>query len=307
MESVNRSYLAALMAIIFWGTTFALSKSVVSDPLSPLVFIAFRSIVGFLFIFTYLGLTGQIGAWFQEFRQHYRYLFFLGAGLYSASYLVQYWGMIHTTTINQAIIANIQTFFVVFYNAILFKKKAPRRFILGAVIAFFGVFIIIFRDGIVISGSTLGGDIISIFAFAFWGLYTACSKPINIKANPLFNATSILLTASVLLVPLTAMGGGFSQLNSMNTQQWGIIMYLAIFCTSITFILWNWALSNPELGTEKIAIFSLLNPVVGILTSMLFLGEILTWKIALGSIIIFAALIFANSSPKREKLNSSTD
>ena len=178
------SYLFALIAVALWGTTFAVSKFVTPDPLSPLCFTAIRTFLGGMALFIFLIAKGEFVAFKEMVKRHLPTFLGLGAGLYSLAYIFQYWGLMYTSSINQSILSNTQTFWVVVVNLFIFKHRPNKIFLLGAIISFGGVFYIIFQDGLSTTSVTLLGDVISLIAFLFWGSYTAMSKPISMKENP---------------------------------------------------------------------------------------------------------------------------
>jgi drug/metabolite transporter (DMT)-like permease len=300
MKPSRKSYIQATITILFWGTTFAISKLVLNKPLNPITFTAIRSLLGFVILFLFLAIKGEIKAWLKVLKKHFPNFLIIGAGLYSFAYIVQYWGISSTFAMNQAIISNTQTFWVVIINLIVFKKKPKPRFVLGAILAFVGVLFVLMNDQFQLSTDTLKGDIISIFAFILWGAYTAFSKPISTKEKPFYVTTSIIFCANLLLIPLSIGLGGIEETSLLTVEQWGIMFYLGFFCIGLTFILWTSALSEKTVPSENIALLSMLNPVVGIITAILLLSEVFTSQIIIGTLIIFIGLLISESNPKQK-------
>jgi drug/metabolite transporter (DMT)-like permease len=290
----GNSYLFAVLAVALWGTTFAISKFVTPNPLSPLCFTAIRTFLGGLALIIYIISKGEFRVFKDMIKRHITTFLGLGAGLYSLAYVFQYWGLMYTSSINQSILSNTQTFWVVVVNLLIFKHRPKMLFLIGALISFVGVFYIIFQDGLSTMSATLLGDIISLIAFLFWGSYTAMTKPISMKENPLHVTTAIICFATIFLIPISLIFGGWGELIQISLSQWGIMFYLGVGCVGISFLSWTFALSNKNVQSENIAIISMLNPVVGIITSILLLGEILTSSTAFGCIIVFCGLFIAN-------------
>lgn len=294
LNKIAHPYLFAIISVSLWGTTFAVSKFVTPTPLSPLSFTAIRTFLGGLALLLYIIAKGEFQAFKTMISHHFGTFLCLGAGLYSLAYVFQYWGLMYTSSINQSILSNTQTFWVVVFNLFIFKHRPNKVFLLGAIISFIGVFFIIFQDGLSASSVTFLGDVISLVAFLFWGSYTAMSKPISMKENPLHVTTAIICFAVVFLIPVSLIFGSGQEMLKLTSSQWGLMIYLGIGCVAITFLCWSVALSNKEIPSENIAIISMLNPVVGIITSILLLGEILTLPTIFGCVIVFCGLIIAN-------------
>jgi drug/metabolite transporter (DMT)-like permease len=285
IRSTSKSYLFAVIAVLIWGTTFALSKFIL-PPLNPITFTAIRSVIGITVLLLFLIVTHQVHQWIVVFKKRFFNLLWVGIIFYAGSYLLQYWGIMYTTATNQAMLSNTQTFWLVFFNFIILKKKPSKRFILGAILAFIGVLFIILNEEFQISPETIKGDLISIVTFIFWGLYSFCVKPLSEQEKPLFVTTSIIMSGLILLVPLSL---GLGAINEIG----------------LTFICWATALSNKEIPSENIVLITMLNPVIGVITSVLWLDELLTPSKVLGIFIVLLAVVVVNYS--RTKKNKTGD
>lgn len=301
MNSSIRSYIFAIIATVLWGTTFAIGKIVVPNPLSPITFTCIRTVFGAGILILFILIRHEFHFFMEVFHRRFFILLAIGMILYSGAYVVQYWGLSYTYAIHQTIMANTQTFWVVVFNFLIFKRKSSRSFLLGAIISFIGVLFVIINENIEFSSATLRGDLISLVAFILWGGYTAFSKPISTQENPLYVTTGFILCAAILLVPLSFLLNGPAEMILLSYSQWGIMVYLGVFCVAITFILWNYALSNKNLDSENIAIINMAQPIVGIITSIIILGEILTVQAMIGFIIVLSGMIVANYHTIRPK------
>jgi drug/metabolite transporter (DMT)-like permease len=76
----------------------------------------------------------------------------------------------------------------------------------------------------------------------------------------------------------------------LTTQQWVSILYLAVFCSSIGYLLWNYALSRTE--AVKASIWLYLEPVAAFIGEFAFFGIIpLPLTLVGGAGIIVGAII----------------
>ena len=257
-----------------------------------------RTILGFLALFSYLIISKQLKPWIQVIKTHFWTLLCLGVISYAVSYLLQYLGLSFTTATRQAIMSNTQTFWVVMINLIIFKRKPKPLFILGAVLAFFGVFLVVYDNSSAGSNGYLIGDIISLISFISWGAYTAFSKHISTQEPPLFVTTSIILFATIFLTPLSFGLGAYQELIQLTGIQWLIMIYMGCICVGITFLLWANALADKEIPSENIAIITMLNPIVGIMFAAIILGELISLQEFIGLCIVLFSVIIAEQSKK---------
>ena len=293
-------YIAGIFSVTFWGTTFAFSKKVVPDPLFSLNFTTIRTLFGVLFILLYIIFTGQSKKFLKVLKKYIKRFLFTGMILYSFAYIIQYYGITKTTATNQAIIGQTQTFWVVILNFIFLKKKPTKFFFAGLFLAFSGVTLVILREGQELYGGHLVGDLLSILAFAIWGSYTFSTKQISDSEKSLYVTASILLCAICFLFPLSLSLGLVEEASDLSAAQWGLLVYLGVACVGLAFILWTFALSNKNIGSEKIAILTMLQPVVGIITGAIVLDEKITLQVIFGLLLVLSGLYLANL--KKEKI-----
>ena len=287
--------------MIFWGTAFPFSKYIVDKSINPIVFLALRMSFALLFCFVYLIFSRQIKNWFYMFKRNFWLLLVLGMILYSSSYIIQYFGVRYTTAINQTIISNTTTFFVVFLNFVLYRHKPTKIFVISMITGFLGVLLIMLNDNLQISSETVIGDLLTLLSFFIWALYVVFNREISIKENPLFVTVSVFIWVCFLLVPLSFGFGMVEQIELLSILDWGVIAYLGIICSGVATLFYTIALSNEEIPSENLALIGFLIPVVGIFTSFLVLDEEINWRIIVGCIIVIIS-VFIIESKKEEKL-----
>ena len=194
------AYIAAFLSVVLWGTSFAVAKYVMPDPLGVFVFTALQMLIGTIFLFAVVFIKREIHAWWTYFRQDLKSFAFLGIICYSGAYLVQYWGLSLTTAINQSVISNTQTFWVILLNIVFFKAHVSKKFIGGSLLTFVGIIVLFSTPGNIFSFSTVTivGDLISIVAFILWAAYTSFSQPVSIKVPALHVMTSIFFWGNLV-------------------------------------------------------------------------------------------------------------
>jgi len=299
-----QSYLYAICAVSIWGTTFAFSKFFIPEYLNFYTFSMIRLILGTSTLFSYLIISRQLRKWLIIFKKKIKLITLTGILFLGGSYILQYLGITYTTAINQSIISNTQTFWLIFFSFLIFKRKPDKKFIPGAVFAFFGVMLIILNNEFKISSETILGDIISIFAFISWGLYSLLAKELNAdesKETSIYITSSLLLLATISIFPVSIYFGLIDHITKLPLNLWPLMIYLGVIAIGLTFLLWNLALSNKNINPENIVIITMLNPVIGIITSIILLGEQFTLKVFFGSILVLSSVFFVNYDFRKSK------
>ncbi|MHA1675371.1 MAG: DMT family transporter [Promethearchaeota archaeon] len=297
------SYMLAVITMIFWGTAFAFSKVIVDHGIHPVVFLALRMSFAFIFLLGYLILLKQLRPWFQMFKRNFWKLLVLGVVLYAISYIIQYVGVQYTTAINQTVISNASTFFVVILNYILYRHKPSRTFIASIIVGFVGILFIILDDGFQMTSATIQGDILTLFSFLLWSLYIVLNRGITLNEKPLFVTFSVFLWTTISLVPLSFEFDIIHQVQLLEWSHWVIIAYLGVVCSGFATLLYTMALANEDIPSENLALINILLPVVGIITSILVLDEGFSWQDLIGCTLVIISVFIVESKQKSQKEN----
>jgi drug/metabolite transporter (DMT)-like permease len=296
-------YIAGLLAYFLWGMTFPFSKLVI-PPVMSITFVAIRTLLGFIILFSIILINKEFKEWVSTLKKHFWALVILGAAFYTLSYVVQFYAIQFTTAINQSIISQTATLWVVLINFLVFKQKPAKKFIFAFLFGIAGVILILISSNFDFSTNTLKGDFLSLITFLLWGSYIAFSKPLSMKIKATHMVSIMFLVGLVILIPLSIAEGGVYQLQQLNGFQWGILVYLGVFCTGFTYLLQNFALSNKDVPSEHISYLMILLPVVSVIFSLIFLEEVLTWSILVGGLLIIFSVIIVNQKPKQIKIES---
>lgn len=298
-------YSLALLAYFIWGLTFPFGKMVL-PPLSPYSFVSIRTGFGSIVLLLYLGIKKQIRVWFQSLKDNFWILFFYSLIPFTLSYILQFYAITFTTSTNQSILAQTSIIWVILINFLVFKEKPNINFIIAVATALFGVILLITQKGFTISTVTIKGDLLSILAFVSWASYSAFSKPISKKLNPIYSTTTILIFSSIFLVSFAFVSGLPEQLGYLTGIQWGIMIYLGVICTGFAYVIHLIAVSGDDVKTEYVVYTGFIMPIVSTIYSVLFLGDILTWRILIGGFLVIISVVIIQIPGKRKQNTESS-
>ncbi|MCK5762588.1 MAG: EamA family transporter, partial [Clostridiales bacterium] len=176
--------------------------------------------------------------------------------------------------------------FIVSIMAIIFlKDKIDRRAILAMVVAFLGIFLMVFDKnnhfntiGIIISfGSALG--------YSVYMIILGLSEIKRVK-TVVVAAYANSITGSLFLITTYFRGELTLQLN---TTAWLGIVFLATVSTMVAIIALATAIRL--IGPSKVSILSTFEPAEGILLSVIFLEEILIKSQVVGTLLVMMAIV----------------
>ena len=271
----------ALTAAIAWGWAFPIIKvgfsafGITADMTgSKMLFAGIRFAIAGLIV---LSVARSSGRSFQTSRRiDWRFILAFALMNTTLHYFFFYVGMSHSEGSRAAILNSLSTFLVVLLACACFKSdKLTSRKILGCTVGFCGILAL-----------NLGGAESGQFTWLGDGmiiLNAICGACANLMTRGLsrridiFVGTGYSLSIGGLLLIISGLvfGGTLPQINMLGI----ICLILLIAISALGFALYNKLLSCNPVG--KVAIYNSLIPIVGTVTSCLFLGETFHMKYAL--------------------------
>jgi drug/metabolite transporter (DMT)-like permease len=185
-------------------------------------------------------------------------------------------------------------------------EKPARRAVFGLALAFVGVVIVADPAGSIDSRRLLG-DALFVGASLSWAGYTLAGREATLRFGSVSANVFATAVGSVLLLPVTFFGGGWSGLGSASAGAWGSIAYLSVAGTVLAFVLFYEGVRL--LGASAAAAFALLVPILGVLSSVIVLGEPLHPALALGGGIVVVGLWLVQMprrSPERDRVSEAS-
>lgn len=289
--------LAFLIASI-WGGNFIVIKLGLYD-VPPMLLAAMR------YIATALPAVFFIKPPKVELRYTVAYGLTIGFGQFSCLFYAMTIGM---TAGLSSIILQSQAFFTVFFARVFLQEEIRPLQLAGLVVAIFGLFLI---GGIKspqgIPAVPLVAFLLTLAAAAFWGLSNvvvrAASNHVASRGEKL-NMLSLVVWSS-LVPPLPLLGLALlmdtpQRLIQATGGMTGIsifaILYLAYLGTIFGSSRWSGLLSKYPAG--KVAPFSLLVPLTGIVLASVILKEKMSFNQYFGSLVVLAGLAVINFEGK---------
>ncbi len=195
--------------------------------------------------------------------------------------LIGSFGLAHSTAAEAALLTCVEPICIVMMSALLLKEALSGRKTFSIVCGVTGAVLIILQ-GIPGLGEFKAthwrGDLLLFTQGFFWALYTIIGKPTLKRVDPM---TFTALT-SVLGIPVLAVAAFFAP----RTGGAAAPFLLAIVFGIIGPLVWNYAMEVVHAST--LANFVFLQPLVGVLGGILFLGDHFTgWSAAGGALILF--------------------
>lgn len=268
-----------LLVTVIWGGGFVASDIALSS-LTPFQIMTIRFFLG-MFLMGSLTIRDLKKIKKEEIKAGV----YMGVALF-VGFVLQIVGLQYTTPSKNAFLTALNVVMVPFLTFLFFKKKMNRKGVLGAVLAVIGVGVLSLNEHF-----SLGfGDFLTILCavgFAFQIVLTGVfvKKCRSTVLNFMQMGTSFLLSFICMIL------AGEYHIEATRNG-WVSVLYLGIVSTTVCYFLQTTC--QKYVDETKAAIILSMESVFGTLLSILILHEAITYRMMIGCIIIFIAVIISN-------------
>jgi len=278
--------LAILTGIsLIWGTNFVVVK-IGLDQLPPLLFVALRFVV----------VAAMLVPFVEPPRGQFRKIFLLSITLGLLHFSMMFVGLRTLDASTAAIAIQLQVPFAAILAALLYKEKLGWQRAFGMAIAFAGVALIAGEPRL--NGQYLALALV-IVAACLWSVASIQMRGIGSISATAVNAWMALFGIPQLLVAsLLFETGQWEALTEVDWRPVFAILYQAVFVVVIGYGAWYKLVRKYELN--QVMPFTLLVPVVGVASAVIFLGEALTAAFIIGgclTVMGVAFIVFRRAAP----------
>ena len=297
----------ALISAIIWGTTF-IATTFLLRYFQPIEIIIYRFLLGTIALFIIYPhgsgwkaiLSPSKHAQKAKGTTLKQELHFAGAGFAG----ITFYCILEKTALNftaasnvGVIISTAPLFTALFAIRLLTNEKPKKNFYLGCIAALIGIFLISFNGATILALNPLG-DLMAIGAAMAWGIYNILLKKISTFGyHPIQVNRRIFSYGLLFMIPLLwPMNFRLDIARLANPVNLISILFLGLAASAFSFTIWNLAVNI--LGAIKTSIYIYVIPIVTVITSVLILGERITWMSALGITFTLAGLIISERKLK---------
>jgi drug/metabolite transporter (DMT)-like permease len=278
--------LILLLTALIWGMSFVTQRLGMRD-IGPFTFNAIRFALGSACLIPLIALR------LRRERRSVPVLASIRAGLVCGLVLfagasLQQAGVVYTSAGNAGFITGVYVILVPIFGLFL-RKKAPWSIWLGAILALGGLFLLsVGKD------FSMGkGDVLVLVGSGFWALHILVIGHYSTRANALILSSTQFLVSSLLsfCVALPLEGLSPSSIRAAGFP----ILYSGIMSIGVAFTLQIYGQKRAHPG--RASIIMSLESLFAALGGMVFLGEALSPRGALGCALILGGMIAAQIDP----------
>lgn len=279
-------YVTAFVIVVIWGCTFVQTKVLINSGLRPDEIFTLRFVIAYLMMLPFSGRRLFLDSVKDEVIALLLGLF--GGSLY---FITENYALAFGYCSNVSLIVCLTPL----VTALIVGWRYPaerlgKAGVAGSVVAFVGMALVVFNGNFVLELSPLG-DVLALAACLCWALYSLLIKHLGARYSNMLITRKVFGYGLLTMLPLLLLRGmNYNALLDGGAVVWGNILFLGCVASMLCFLGWNLCLAR--LGTVRATNFLYLNPVIAIISSMLVLGERVTWIAVTGAVLILAGLVY---------------
>ena len=212
----------------------------------------------------------------------------LGTPINQAFFLV---GLARTTPAHAALLYAVTPLLVLALAVARRQERLEPLRALGRAVAFAGVALLLFGRGLAADRSTLIGDALVFIAVVAWAGYTAESRALLARIDPLALTAAATTFGALVFLPIGVPAVLAQDFARVSARGWLGLGYVSLVTSVTTYLIWSWALART--AASRVAVFSYLQPIAAALLAWLLLGVPLTAHFAVSAAVVLAGVALA--------------
>ena len=277
-----------ILLMIVWGSTFLVTKESVKE-LPPFTLGALR----FMIATGVLGLIGAVRSGRAILRRPMPVgqLLLLAVSGVALFIVALNYAMLWGSVTQAAIIYALTPAAVAIAAVIALKERLSRSRVIGIGLSIAGVVLVIGAGG---KSATAPHPFMAAIAMLVvvtgWAIYTVVAKQVT-NPDQVAVMTWVMALGALMLLPFSAWELVRSGWPSVSVPGWGGIIFLGVVASALAYLVYNWTLVYLE--ASVVGVLSNLDPIVGVLSAVVFLGEALGPLQVLGGTAALGGMVLA--------------
>ncbi len=158
-----------------------------------------------------------------------------------------------------------------------------------------------------IPGSMILGDSLLLSAAVSWALFTVLSQPVVRRFGPIQTLAAVFLIGSTLQLPLLIVDYCWFDLGSFELARvtWrGVagFTFITIITAYTNYLLWYFVIAKYDVARSSVVVNA--SFLLTVLIEAVFFGLLLSWWIAVGSVLLFGGVALAARTRERPSAQS---
>jgi drug/metabolite transporter (DMT)-like permease len=280
--------LLILLAVIFWGTSFVATKTLLLE-IKPVTIIILRLIIASALL-AFIAISTK-----RNFSLNIKsHGWILILALIAVFHLwIQVTGLQYTTASNTGWIIGTAPIFMAIMGLIFYKEKITLIALSGILLAVTGLLILFGKGDITNIGFMENrGDLLVLGSAFTWGVYSTVNKKISLSYSPLMTILYLFLMMAIIIIPFNLNSETIASVVHLSPIGWLMVLFLGLFCSGVAYVIWAQALRDME--SAKVGAFLYLEPLITVAAAGFFLKEEITMLMIFSGLLITIGVFLVN-------------
>jgi len=274
---VKPQHLALMLLCQFiWGVNFVAAK-IGLQHFEPLFFVALRFSIVALLLLPFVGLP----------KRKLLQLIPLSMTMGVMHFSLIFTGMRYLDAATSSIAVQLQVPFAAILAAFFFKETLGWRRLTGMLVAFAGVVLIAGEPRFI---GNLWPLLSVVGAALVWATANVQVKALGdeFDAVTLNGYIAILAAPQLLVVSFLLEGNQWPMVMDVSWMGWAALLFQSVIVAIFSY--WIWYNMMRRYPVNQVMPFTLLLPMIGVISGHLFLDEVITWQMLLGGLATLAGV-----------------
>jgi drug/metabolite transporter (DMT)-like permease len=281
--------LVLIVANVIYATSYAATRLVLDD-IPPATLALVRLVIGALILIPAALATRRPDAPRIPPRDR-RSIAWMGVFGFAAAFAFSHWGIARSTATNAALLITVEPISLILLSPWALGERLTRREGAGAALTLLGAALVVVNGFPGLTQALVPhwrGDLLLLLAGLAYASYSIFGRGVLARHSPLTVTAWSIAWGALAMLPLAGLewlGGAPVRLTPHSVAG---ALYLAVVITALGYLAGNYALDR--VPAPRAAIFLNIQPLVGALLSVHYLGETLTAFTVAGGVLILAGL-----------------
>lgn len=284
-----RSYLLLLFCVTVWGSNFVFGAILV-DNFPPMLLAVTRLL---LTCSIYTAMAAAFGRFEMPSREDWKLLVPIGAMGVLVNQSCFYIGLQDADPTSSSLLLSLSPIAIGLLAAVFLRERLSVRMAVGSVVALSGVFFVVNKGG---SIHLSVGELWICGAMLSFTVATILTRKLMERRDAFFVTAYSTCIGTALLAPVALMRERVTDMNA-EPWAWALLIVTAIVMQVVCGLIWNRQMLR--VGAGRAAVFLNLQPFVAMTLGYVILGNPVTIRQGIGSLLIIGGVLLATSLGKK--------
>jgi drug/metabolite transporter (DMT)-like permease len=283
-----------MLVMVTWGSLGVFTRSI---PLSALSLAFLRAFIALPVLFAVMKVKKT-----EKVRWRLLKPYIISGVLLGFGWLTLFYGFKHTSISSAVMIYNMCPVYVMIAAPLILRESISKIQIAVIILSFLGLFLIVGQN--LLDGCGSMGLLLSAVSGMIYASIVLLNRGIKIRADNQTATFVQILTATIVLLPFVLIDGDVFTIVNFDAKAVMFTVMLGVLHTGLAYTLFFSVYEHMK--SVEIVSYSFLEPLSGIVFSVIFVGETLTLPQIIGGIMIMGSTFVVERLKAQKKVKEST-